>query len=323
METRRLEAFKMLVEKGSFRLAAEALFISQPALSQQIGRLEEEMGARLIDRSVRPFGLTPAGNEFHVRIRRVLDEVGDLEALFEQTRRGETGRIRLGLVPSLLYGDMPAMIKEFVDRRPGVKIDIVHEHTMQLREMLESGRLDVVMLFTEPAIKELTCRELYAEAYIAAVNSDHRLAGEKTISFSQLRGESLITVPRSVAPENHDALVAACMHAGFSPRGFDTPGSYLDHVGLTSAGLGVSLIPVSLSGLHMKNVVYIPLVKPEVKAVVSVCWFDQRVDLASKLFIEYCLEYYVGLPDSTDNPTEPVSSQERPGAQNRREMDRK
>jgi LysR family transcriptional regulator, benzoate and cis,cis-muconate-responsive activator of ben and cat genes len=297
METRRLELFVTLVDAESFRTAAEQLFITQPALSQQIIRLESEVGMQLIDRSTRPFSVTAAGREFYLRCQQILEHVHGLEDLMMRTKSGRLGRVRVGMASSLMYGHLPSAIKAFRDEHTSVDVSISYTITVEIIDQLESGRLDLAVLLTAPDLPKLETVQLYSEPYVLAVPDDHRLATAEVVRIEELRDEQLITIPRHAAPENHDALVVACMRAGFSPRGPIASGSYLDLIGMVSAGSGLSFVPRSVTNLTMPNVVYRPLDKPGVDAVISLCWYPDRGDPAGGRLAEHLRAAYAAPPD--------------------------
>ena len=305
METRRLALFVTLVDAQSFRTAAEQLFITQPALSQQIIRLENDVGMQLIDRSTRPFSLTAAGREFYLRSQQILDLVHGLEDLMLGTKSGRMGRVRVAMTKYLMYGTLPSVLKAFRDEYPSVEVPISYNTTVEIMDQLESGRLELAVLLTSPDLPKLETVELYCEPYVVALPDDHRLAAQDVVGIDELRGEQVITIPRHVAPENHDALVVACMRAGFSPRGPVASGSYLDLVGMVSAGSGISLVPRSVTNLSMPNVVYRPLAKPGVDAVVSLCWYPDRADPSALRLVEHLRASCDQAPDSW-RPTTPA-----------------
>lgn len=292
METRRLEMYVSLVDAQSFRTAAEQLFISQPALSQQIIRLESDLGVQLLDRSTRPFTVTAAGREFYLRCRTVLEQVRDLEGLLNELQAGEVGRVRVGLTRALVYGHLPAVMKEFRDASPRVDLPITYTTTVQILEELEGGRQDVAVLYTRHTDKGFESVELFREPYLLALPHDHPLAEREEIVVGDLRHEQIITIPRHAAPEVHDALVVACMKAGFSPRGPVAAGSYLDHVGMVSAGAGVSFLPRSLTAMRMPNVVYRPIVEPRLDATAYVVWHPERATPEVARFVQVLRDAY-------------------------------
>lgn len=289
MDTRRLEIFMKVVEDNSFAQAATDLGMSQSALSQQISRLESEIGELLLDRSTRPLKVTHFGKQFYARCRNVIEALAGVDGLVSEARDGRAGLLRIGLVPSLMYGPVPAVIKSFHDARPDVDIRITHDSTATLRELLSEARLDVIFLYySAPNTPNFTYRTLCDEPFYAAVNKDHRLAQASEITFSDLSSESIITIPREAAPENHDALVVACMQNGFSPAGVISPGSYMSHIGLVSAGLGISLIPASIAHLAVENVTYKRVTGPEVRLETLVCWHRRRESATLSAFVDHC-----------------------------------
>lgn len=292
METRHFDVFVTLVDEGSFRRAAQKLFMSQPALSQQINRLEKEVGTKLIDRSARPINPTAVGKRLYVLGKRVLEQVHEIESLFSNVQTGNWGKITLGMAPSLRYGRIPSIIKDYTDVNSNVEVELIFKATNELSEMLELGQVSIALMLTQPMLQGSQSRQLLVDPYVIALTSDHYLAQQDEVAFQQLRSERLITIPRTNAPENHDALVNACLTAGFSPKGPVAGGSYLEHVALTSAGMGLSFIPQSLASLKMPNIVYRDLVNPKVDAEVSICWFDDRLDSANRTFIDHCLDAF-------------------------------
>ncbi|MDQ1106021.1 DNA-binding transcriptional LysR family regulator [Nocardioides zeae] len=292
METRRLEMYVSLVDAQSFRTAAEQLFISQPALSQQIIRLESDLGIQLLDRSTRPFTVTAAGREFYLRCRSVLEQVHGLEGLLNELQAGELGRVRVALTRALVYGHLPAVIKEFRDASPRVDLPITYSTTVQILEELEGGRQDVAVLYTRHTDKGFSCVELYAEPYLLALPADHPLAERTEVAVADLRHEQIITIPRHAAPEVHDALVVACMKAGFSPRGPVAAGSYLDHIGMVAAGAGVSFLPRSLAATRLPNVVYRPIVEPRLTATAYLVWHPERATPEVQRFLDVVVAAY-------------------------------
>lgn len=289
METRRLEIFVALVEAGGFKQAADSLFLTQPALSQHISRLEKDIGVTLIDRSLRPIGPTEAGREFYFRCRRVLDAMQDITQLLDDERSLEFGRVRVGIVPVMLFSEPARLVRSFIQAHPAVNITVRSIATALLVDELEQGSIDVGILLTQPNLKDLTSVELFSEEYLVCLPAGHPLAAQQEVSFAQLRSERILQGPRVANPEGYDAVVAACMRAGFSPRSVEAVGSYLDHAALVSAGIGVSFIPRSLSDIQLHDVVYRPLVDPSVGLTSSVSWYQRRLDSVGRSFVRHCI----------------------------------
>ena len=292
METRRLEAYVTLVDAGGFRLAAEALYITQPALSQQIARLEKDVGVRLIDRASRPIAMTEAGKEFYFRARKVLDAMQDISQLLDESRGVDFGRVRIGIVPAMLFSRPALAVRSFREKYPEAEVTLRTIGTAQLIEELEQGNVDAAILLTQPDLKDLSSLALFSEDYLVCLPSGHPLAGREEVRFEELRNETILQGPRVANPEGFDAVTAACMDAGFSPRTFTVVGSYLDHAGMVSAGMGVSFAPVSFADLLPHGVVSARLVGPLVGLTASVCWYDRRLDSVGRAFIDHFTEVF-------------------------------
>lgn len=277
METRRLEYFVVLVREGSFRRAAEELYISQPALSQQIQRLESEIGAILIDRSVQPFELTPAGRRLLERSQRILDELGEIEGVAARARRGLVGKLRVGIAPSLMYSPIPAAIRRFRAAHPDIEVSLHRENTTAMLDQLGEQRLDAGLVFSTRGEDRLEFATLYDDSFVAVLPTGHRLAAKPVVKMADLREETFLMLTRRGVPDLHDAIIAACAQAGFSPRAIETAfhtagAGYVDQIGLAGAGYGIALIPGAVATLVLDGVVYRPVVKPSVALPTAIGW---------------------------------------------------
>lgn len=295
METRRLEYFVTLVRERSFRRAAAALYISQPALSQQIQRLEQEFGAVLIDRGVTPFELTPAGRRLLAKSQRILDELREIEDVAARARRGVVGRLKVGIAPSLMYSSLPGLIRSFRLELPEVDFSLQRVNTGAILELVDQQRMDLGMLFSQTAYGVLEWSKLYDDSFVVVLPIDHPLASQAAIEVGELRDEVFLMLTRRGVPDLHDAIIAACASAGFSPKSIDTDfqvegAGYVDQIGLVAAGYGVALIPRAVATLSLASVAYRPLVKPAVSLPTSLCWRSESRNPAVTTFVEFCAD---------------------------------
>lgn len=289
METRRLELFVTLVDAGGFKQAAASLFITAPALSQQISRLEKDVGVALIDRTMRPIMPTEAGREFYYRCRRVLEAMQHITQLLDDERSHEFGRVRVGIVPAMMFSTPARAVRRFIRAHPTATVQVRSIATSLLIDELEQGSIDVAILLTEPDLKDLASTALFSEDYLVALPDDHPLAEVEEVDFAMLRNERIIQGPRVANPGGYDAVVTACMRAGFSPRSLEVTGSYLDQAAMVSAGMGICFIPESLSDIPQHNVVYRTLVNPSVGLTTSISRFDRRLDAVGRAFVQHCV----------------------------------
>lgn len=288
IETRRLWYFVTLVDERSFGRAASKLFISQPALSQQIGKLEKEIGVRLVDRQVRPFTVTPAGKDLYVQSQTILEHVKKIEEISMRHREGLSGSVRFGVVPALLYSRVPSLVKSFVTAYPKISVSIERENTLTSIEMLHSGLLDVAILFARTDSNGLKCLKIFEDEFVAVLPVDHPAASNEAVDLRELNQDNIIMIHRSGAPESHDTLIAACMQAGFAPNSIIVKGSYVDHVGYVSAGFGVGIIPRGVAYLKLPNVAYRPLRHPKITVNYFICWAESRTRPSMRLFADHC-----------------------------------
>ncbi|MQA11693.1 MAG: LysR family transcriptional regulator [Pseudonocardiaceae bacterium] len=283
METRRLEYFHALAEDGNFSRTAERLHISQSALSQQIQRLEAEIGAYLFDRSARPVALTEAGIRLLRHSVPLLEHVRAVDTLRSDAARGETGTLRIGLIPLALYGPLPMRIREFTRQHPDVRIRLHKMDTAALLDALTNGQLDVGFLNARPPAGG-HATDLFEVPLRVALPSDHPLASRCSLKLRQLRSEPLIMFPREHAPENFDRVIAACMSAGFSPRVITETGDYASQIGYVCVGVGFALVPPDVNAIHRAEVVHIPL-SPPLRLTMRIAWRQAKLDSHLRVFL--------------------------------------
>lgn len=285
METRRLEYFVTLTAERNFARAAEWLHITQSALSQQIQRLEKDVGAQLIDRSVVPFELTVAGERVLEQARRILREMEDFDEVSQEARNGRIGRVRVGVVHSLLYSQIPAAIQSYRSQHPGVDVDLRISPTGELYDALRLGQIEVAFVYTRPDEDDVRFDEIYRDPYVVVLPRSHRFAGERGIHLRQLRRERLLLSPRRHSTEAYDTILGACVASGFSAHDIAVErSSYTDQVGLVAAGMGVSLLPGRLATLNIPGVSMVPLLSPRLESRLLLARHRDVVDSTTDRF---------------------------------------
>lgn len=266
VELRHLRYFLAIVDAGGFTAAARQLHLAQPALSQQIRALEDELGVRLIERGARTRGLTEAGAQLAVHARRILL---DAEAAVEEMAAhagARRGTVRFGsALQSLTEGRLPRLLAEFHRRHPDVRVAFREAHTAPLLDDLAAGQLDLALIHLgrsdEPAAPPvggggapLAIESLYREPLVVVVGPRHRLARRAAVRLAELADEEFVSFgPGSTVRE----LVArAALRAGFEPRASVSATNLGTVRALVSAGLGVSVLPrtaLSLPGPPLRG----------------------------------------------------------------------
>lgn len=249
MEIRQLRYFAVLAEELSFTRAARRLHVSQPPLSFQIANLEQELGARLFDRTSRSVTLSAAGAALLPHARAVLDRLDEARTHVRQVADGLVGRVRVGLSGSHFLGPFPHFIREFRERRPRLDIVLVEMQPVDNLQALRDGRLDISVSRRDIDDGEIVSRLLWRDPVVAVLPRGHRLAGRKSIALVDLRDDLFVFLRLDsswFAQRVHDA----CIDAGFVPQITQQVVEVPATVNLVAAGLGVSLVPASLAGLR-------------------------------------------------------------------------
>jgi DNA-binding transcriptional LysR family regulator len=265
LELRHLRCFVAVAEELHFGRAALRLRLAQPALSQQVQRIEASLGVRLFDRTKRRVELTAAGRQLLEEARPILSAAEQAELNVRRASQGELGALRLGFVGTGAFAILPDIIRRFHASHPGVRIQFHDAHLEPPFEMLEAGSLDVAIVRAPATHPRLTIDTFHSEPMCAVVPSAHRLGSRHRIRLGALAGESFVLFPRRNQPEFHDAITSACRTSGFSPRVENEAGDWQVLVSLVAAGLGVTLAPNSVrriprDGLHYCTVTGLDLV---------------------------------------------------------------
>lgn len=257
MELRQLRYFVAIAEEGSFSRAAERLHVSQPPLSTQIKSLEDEIGARLLERSNRGVSLTAAGSVFYEEVRAILDRLERVRSRTLQADRGEAGRLSIGFVSIADYGILPPALTSFRAQFPLVEVQL-HELTTdaQVRELRAAG-LDLGIGLAPVEEPDLEFISVLREQLVLAAPSGHpAVKGEGAIDLRTLSKASFIVPPRDIAPGLYDLTISHCRSFGFSPRIAQNARQMQTVIGLVSSGMGVALVPSSVLNLKRTGVEY-------------------------------------------------------------------
>lgn len=257
MELRRLRYFIAVAEELHFGRAAARLDMAQPPLSRQIAALEAELEVLLFDRARSQIRLTPAGEVLLLRAR---DLVRRQEEAWREARligQGGAGRLRIAFVGSATHGPLPALIKTFRQRYPQVDLSLSAMNNAELESALIQGEIDLA--FARPRLRGEDLRsQLFAEEpLILALPESNPLSEAAGIPALQaLAGESFILYPRWPRPSFADHQLMTCGLNGFAPREQVLAQDYQTAISLVSVGVGLSLVPASVSHVRHPGVVF-------------------------------------------------------------------
>ncbi|MBT1631573.1 LysR family transcriptional regulator [Curtobacterium flaccumfaciens] len=250
VELRQVRYFIAVAEELHFGRAAERLQMSQPPLSQAIMRLEQEVGARLFERTKRVVSLTSAGAAFLNPCRELIRRADAVSALPGMVADGLIGSLRFGAVASAFEWPLPAVFDALRKQHPNIGISAEEIDSREAVLALRDGRLDValVRLGTVPA--GLRAVHLSEDRFFIAAPVEHALASAAgPVRLADLADEDWVWLPREVSPEYHDAMAAACHDAGFSANAAHWARSIASQLKIVECGLGIALVPESSAGL--------------------------------------------------------------------------
>jgi LysR family transcriptional regulator, hydrogen peroxide-inducible genes activator len=241
MELHQLRYFCAVADTGSFSRAAEHSHVSQPSLSQQILKLESELGARLFDRLGRSVRLTEIGKAFLARARTVLRELEAARGEVVESKDSISGQVAVGVIPTVAPYFLPQVLASFSRQFSESTVTVIEEITPILLERLRAGTIDIAVLALPVRGTEFDALPLLTEPLFAALPKKHILARRSTVALRDLRKE-----PFLLLRDGHcfrENAVAACDRARLSPQVIFESGQFSSLLGLVGAGMGISLVP--------------------------------------------------------------------------------
>jgi DNA-binding transcriptional LysR family regulator len=257
-DPRRLAVLQAVAEHRSFTAAAEALFTTQPAVSRQIARLEQEVAVQLVIRGPRHVALTPAGEALAVHARTLLPAIDAAEREMHSYASPDGGAVRLGAVPSVMASLVPDALTRLRSQRPRVRVQLSESWSDELLERIARGELDLAVVSAAASDVPAQQALLISDPFVAVLPTGHRLARRDVLRLSDLRDEPLIVAP---SPAIRRELVRVCAWAGFVPEIVATVGGGASEL-LVVTGIGVALVPASAapnsSGLVVRPVPDVP-----------------------------------------------------------------
>jgi LysR family hydrogen peroxide-inducible transcriptional activator len=273
MNLRDLQYLVALAETGHFGEAAERCHVSQPTLSAQIKKLEEYLGVQLFERQPRKVTLTDVGRRVLERARRVTQEAEDIRELARASRDPLTGKLKVGLIPTIAPYLLPRVAARLRKQLPDLQLMLYEHQTGPLLEKLRAGELDLAILALPAETQGLETRSLFAESFLVAMPRNHRLTARKRLKPSDLAGETLLLLE-----DGHCLRDQALEVCGNVPVGEDQDfrATSLETLRqMVAAGLGVTLIPrLAAEGpiAGAKGLEFRPFAPPSPERMVGAAW---------------------------------------------------
>jgi DNA-binding transcriptional LysR family regulator len=248
MELRHLRYFVAVAEELHFRRAAERLYVAQPAVSEQIRKLEVELGVRLFDRTHRSVVLTEPGRALLEEARRVLHMADAAKLAARNARDSATVRLRIGYVPDALAGSVPRALQQLASAAPRIDVALETGAPLRLISAVRDGLLDAAVVGLPAPTRGLRVSTLGYQRLVAARPASDARYLDDDVTLERLAPERVVLLPRDADPALHDAVVALCHEAGLSPTFVEAPEPRVEAVLLAvAAGGGVALLPASVT----------------------------------------------------------------------------
>lgn len=293
MLLKQIQYFMAVAECRHFTRAADRLFVSQSALSQQITKLENDLNVKLINRISHPVELTPAGQDFMQYAIKILDDITALQHQLQkyQTKGGQS-TIRIGMITGLGNINIADILSSFNTQYANISFTLTNNLSKELCRKLNDNELDLALFAAPYNINDYNFDFILLgqDDFVCITPTNHPFAQKKLLDLKEAKDEKFIfPTPENVS---HDIFLTECRKAGFTPKIIsecNEPGRRID---LVKAGLGISMI--SLSGLQYYNcpdITAVPLVKPFYKQIVLARKKQKNTFLALQIFWDYIQKY--------------------------------
>jgi DNA-binding transcriptional LysR family regulator len=283
LEFSELHAFVVLAGELHFRKASERLFLSQPALSKKIQRLEEKVKGALFVRSRRKVALTDAGKSFLPRAAKLLQDAEDALSETQAAVEGRAGTLRVGFVIASVSEILPRTILRFRKLYPEIELQLRETPSPLQVSSLVEGRLDAGILRMPVTNRKLISVPLFSEHLVLATPADIPFRPKGGING--FRDSGFIFVSPSVSETFHDRVLSLCLRAGFTPRVVQEANEILTILHFVRAGVGVSLVPRSALRLKVPGVRFHELGWKEPLWRIGIAWNrnSEKLPLISRL----------------------------------------
>jgi LysR family transcriptional activator of glutamate synthase operon len=276
MELRQLRYLVALAEERSFTRAAAREHIAQPALSQQIRKLEDEVGLALVERTTRSVSITDAGQLLIGRARRALAELEAARDDLLRLRGILAGRVTVGVMHTMGPVDISLILAIFHERYPEVELTVREQSSEELAEMLRIDQLDLAFLSVTERVEShgLALHQLVSEELVVVLPPGHRLAARPTLRIAELAGEEFISYRDG--SRIRELLVGAAEQAGFAPNVKLESNESLRIRRLVARGMGVAILPQSDALQPGVEVPVAQLSSPRLTRDITLAWRATR-----------------------------------------------
>ena len=274
MELRHLRYFAAVAQYLNYSEASRRLHVAQPAISQTILDLEDELEVKLLLRTKRSVQLTAAGTAFLREAGELLRRADEARRQAQRAARGEVGSLSIGFFGAASAPILPALVQTYRRKFPDVELHLCEMNPDQQLAAFDDGRIDLGFTRPLPADRRSDFEEeiVYTDQLAVALPAAHPLAKQKSVRLKSLGGEPFVQFHRQGAPGLFDEVIACCNRAGFSPRIVSEPNFMATVMTLVESGFGVSLIPCCVRTLNRPHVAIRPIVPKSAPIPLCATW---------------------------------------------------
>jgi DNA-binding transcriptional LysR family regulator len=269
MNLNHLRAFVAVAECLSFSRAAERLHVSQPALSNQIRLLEEDLDAKLFVRDRRSVALTAVGKDILDDAERLLLDAEEIKQRVHRISKGAAGRLRIGFVASATAAIVPRMTVAFRRSFPAVSLELKNVPTTQQIDALRQRTLDIGLVRLPLRETDIEVLPLSSEPFAIVFSRHHPLANGENVTVKDLGREPFVCYSERLAPGYFQHWTGLCRKAGFTPRIVQEVAEMETALALVSAGVGVAILPEGVARHYRRTLSVIPLKGERIRSEVG------------------------------------------------------
>lgn len=291
MEIHQLEYVLAVADHKSFSRAADDIKISQPSLSQQIHKLENELGTSLFVRTTRYVNLTPAGRAFITHARRILSELTQARHCVQEYATSKKGCLLLGSVMVIGHYDIPKLLSSFLCKFPGIKFNILEGQCEDLLDMLQSARIDAAFVQITKPDERFKLFKLITDRKVLVVNHQHSLANRLSVKLKELKNEKFILSP--AASGDHQDFYNSCRQANFVPNTVLNCSVVKTTLGFVNEGLGVTVLSSSVAAAECGAGIKIIPITPAIQSEIVLAVRNSTIlTPALKLFLNFTSQWF-------------------------------
>ena len=280
-----LQAFVRIAELGTFHQAADALFITSSALSRRIGKLEEGLGVRLLDRTTRRVRLTTVGREFLPQGRRLLEELEQSLGNLRDAAKQGSGQVTFACIPTAATFILPSVMKEYSSKFPHNRIRIYDCRAHEAIQAVRRGEAEFGITLRGTNEQEIEFQDLFKDPFVVACRQEHPLARQKKVEWADLEHHQVISVGRLSG--NYPSLDFAWGSIAHGHGLYEVQQSFTTGLDMAEAGIGIIVVPrLALLRTRHPLLVSKPLVNPTVTRTVCLAWRrDTTLSPAAQQFL--------------------------------------